>query len=254
MRIISEKTSNGVVERVFTINDLPGVLWTPAAESIDQPLVLFAHGGGQHALAPKVVARTHQYVTTCGFAVAALDAPGHGDRPKSEADQHFVAGLRSRMAAGEPVGDHVARYNAELSARAVPEWRLLLDTLESVNAVHGRIGFWGVSLGTAIGVPLLAVEPRITAAVLGLAGNAGLAAIAPRVSVPVRFLLQWDDELVPRDAGLALFDALGSPEKTLHANPGGHAQVPAVEMESSARFLARHLAGAKPSSLSAGSG
>ena len=40
---------------------------------------------------------------------------------------------------------------------------------------------------------------------------------------------------------LALFDALGSTEKTLHANPGSHFAVPDFEIESSLRFFARHL-------------
>ena len=48
-------------------------------------------------------------------------------------------------------------------------------------------------------------------------------------------------ELVLRDSGLALFDAFASPEKTLHANPGRHAGVPAFELDSSERFFARHL-------------
>jgi fermentation-respiration switch protein FrsA (DUF1100 family) len=101
-----------------------------------------------------------------------------------------------------------------------------------------------VSLGSAIGVPLVAAEPRITAAVLGLMGHETLAEAAARVSVPVEFLLQWDDELVPCDSGLALFDAIGSAEKTLHANPGGHMDVPMFEVDSSERFFARHLTAA----------
>ncbi len=99
-----------------------------------------------------------------------------------------------------------------------------------------------MSLGSAIGVPFAAAEPRITAAVFGLAGNETLAEAAARVIVPVEFLLQWDDELVPRDSGLALFGAFASREKTLHANPGRHAGVPAFELDSSERFFTRHLA------------
>jgi len=53
--------------------------------------------------------------------------------------------------------------------------------------------------------------------------------------------VQWDDELVPRDSGLALFDAFASREKTLHANPGRHTGVPAFELDSSERFFTRHL-------------
>ncbi len=83
-----------------------------------------------------------------------------------------------------------------------------------------------MSLGSVIGVPFAAAEPRITAAVFGLAGHEALAEAAARVTVPVEFLLQWDDELVPRDSGLALFNAFASREKTLHANTGRHTGVP----------------------------
>jgi hypothetical protein len=51
----------------------------------------------------------------------------------------------------------------------------------------------------------------------------------------------WDDELVPRDSGLELFGSFASGEKTLHANPGRHAEVPAFELESSVRFFTRHF-------------
>ena len=68
-----------------------------------------------------------------------------------------------------------------------------------------------------------------------------LAEQAARITVPVEFLLQWDDEIVPRDEGLALFDAIGSAEKTLHANPGKHAETPRFEADSAERFFARHL-------------
>jgi fermentation-respiration switch protein FrsA (DUF1100 family) len=105
------------------------------------------------------------------------------------------------------------------------------------------VGYWGVSLGTLIGVPLAAAEPRIRAGVFGLAGAGVLAEAAARVKVPVEFLLQWDDELVPRADGLALFDAFASAEKTLHANPGRHMEVPEFELDSSERFFARHLGG-----------
>jgi hypothetical protein len=48
---------------------------------------------------------------------------------------------------------------------------------------------------------------------------------------------------VPRADGLALFGAFAAAEKTLHANPGRHMEVPEFELDSSQRFLARHLGG-----------
>ena len=45
---------------------------------------------------------------------------------------------------------------------------------------------------------------------------------------------------MPREDGLALFGAFASANKTLHANPGRHMEVPEFELDSSQRFLARH--------------
>jgi hypothetical protein len=62
---------------------------------------------------------------------------------------------------------------------------------------------------------------------------------ARRVTVPVQFLLPWDDEHVDRQSALALFDAFASEEKTLHANRGDHRTVQWYGLDDS--FLARHL-------------
>ncbi|MDH6605096.1 hypothetical protein M2164_000731 [Streptomyces sp. SAI-208] len=40
---------------------------------------------------------------------------------------------------------------------------------------------------------------------------------------------------------MELFDAFASTDKTLHANPGRHGDVPAFETDSTLRFFARHL-------------
>lgn len=111
MRLTSETTSNGVSERLFTVDDVPGVLWRPA-DAAGSALVLLGHGGGQHKRAQGILARAHRYVTTCGFAVAAIDAPGHGDRPRTQEDERFAADIRERIAAGEPIGPYVIGYNS----------------------------------------------------------------------------------------------------------------------------------------------
>ena len=54
-------------------------------------------------------------------------------------------------------------------------------------------------------------------------------------------MLQWDDEHIPRESGLALFDAFASKEKTLHANAGAHKELPRFEADSAVRFFVRHL-------------
>jgi pimeloyl-ACP methyl ester carboxylesterase len=243
MHYIAETASNGVVERTFALGEITGVLWTPAASSRQEPLLLLGHGGGQHKRAPGVVARAHRFAAAGGFAAAAIDMPGHGDRPRTAEDEQQVADIRQRRAAGTPLGPIITAYNARLAARAVPDWQATMDALHDTADVGATrpIGYWGLAMGTAIGLPLVASESRITAAIFGLIGAATLIEAARAVTVPVEFLLQWDDELVERESGLALFDALGSSEKTLHANPGGHADVPRFELDSSARFFARHL-------------
>ena len=109
-------------------------------------------------------------------------------------------------------------------------------------------------MGTAIGVPFVAQEPRITAAVFGLAGlragQADFAAAAQNIKIPLEFVFQWDDAVAPRDAGIALFEAFGATDKTMHINPGGHMGIPDYESASWERFFVRHLgvaAGVEPS-------
>jgi hypothetical protein len=67
---------------------------------------------------------------------------------------------------------------------------------------------------------------------------------ARAISCPVLFLVQWDDELIKRTDALALFDTLGTKQKTMHVNPGLHSSVPAFEIQESEDFFAKHL-GAK---------
>jgi pimeloyl-ACP methyl ester carboxylesterase len=243
MHFTAQTSSNGVVERSFTVGEVTGVLWSLASGPDRAPLVLMGHGGGQHKNAPRFRTRAHDFVTTCGFTVAAIDAPGHGGRPRSAADEQQIAAVRQRQAANEPIGPIVVRYNTGLAERAVPEWQTTLDALQELPEIgtEGPVGYWGLALGTAIGVPLTAAEPRITAAVFGVLGHESLTDAASRVTVPVQFLLQWDDEHVERRSGLALFDAFASTEKSLHANPGGHREIPAFELDGATRFLVRHL-------------
>jgi pimeloyl-ACP methyl ester carboxylesterase len=242
MQFTTQLSADGVTERHFRLGEVPGVLWSPAAASGPRPLILIGHGGSQHKTAPSVLGRARRFVTAGGFAAAAIDAPGHGDRPKTAADEEFIASIRARMAAGEPVADVLDGHHAALAEQVVPEWRAVLDALLAAGA-GGPVGYWGVSLGSMTGIPLAGGEPRIKAAVFGLAGGPALAHAASRLTIPVEFLLQWDDELVPRDRGLALFGAFGSAQKTLHANPGRHREVPAFELDSSVRFFVRHLTG-----------
>ncbi|MEU6442963.1 alpha/beta hydrolase [Streptomyces sp. NPDC047046] len=254
LEFTAESATDGVITRDFTLGGVPGVLWSPAASASSlspasptstpapAPLVLMGHGGGTHKKHRAMTGRAHGLVTGHGFHVAVLDAPGHGDRPRGARDERDIAALREAQAAGAPEGPVVVPYNARLASIAVPEYRAALDALLELPEIGGPVGYVGVGLGTAIGVPLVAAEPRIRAAVLGLHWPDALTEAARRITVPVEYAVQWDDERIPREACLALFDAFGSREKSLHANAGKHFDFPRyVEADSAARFLARHL-------------
>jgi dienelactone hydrolase len=221
---------------------VPAALWLPADGAGPWPAVLVGHGAGGHKDAP-IVVRAAAELTGLGCAVVSIDLPFHGDRTPPDEVGLSAAERRSRLGL-----DGWRARNALATTEAVADWRAALDAAQARPDVSdGQAGYFGLSLGTRSGLPLTAVEDRVAAAALGLfgysaeTGPAGVAEAARGVTVPVLFLVQWDDELYPRDDGLALFDLLASPRKTLHANPGRHLDIPAAEITAALQFVARQL-------------
>jgi dienelactone hydrolase len=260
MQTTGEVVAKGVVERSFEFEadgeTVPGILWRPESATSATPLVLLGHGGTQHKRTPNILGLARRFVRHLGYSAVALDAPGHGDRvlDKEAADERrrdlerrvtSKSGTASMARSADeqgPVRPFVA------VGRAVREWSTVLDLLEKEGDVlDERIGYWGVSMGTMIGLPFVASEPRVTAAVLGLAGISGMPgaeereAAARRCSVPVLFIFQWDDQLMSRQTGLDLFDAIGSADKAMHVFPGGHVDTPLYERDAYDAFFLRHL-------------
>ncbi|MEE4417840.1 dienelactone hydrolase family protein [Streptomyces bugieae] len=239
MQFTSEqRLDDGILEREFTLGEIPGTLWTPESAA-PVPLILIGHNGGLHRRESRLVARARQSAAY-GYAVAAIDAPGHGDRPCSAADEQARADLRRAMQAGEPVDEIFESFIGPLVDKTVPEWQTTLDALLALPEIAGPVGYSG---WTAVGIRLAVVEPRIAAAGFFAGGYVPRAQReeARQVTIPLLFLLQWDDEGNPRQRALDLFDAFGTKEKTLHANMGGHTGTPWFEVDDGDRFFARHL-------------
>jgi dienelactone hydrolase len=238
-----QRFDDGVLEREFTLGEIPGILWTPASASASAPapLILLGHPGGLRKMYPRLVDRARHSAAE-GYAAATIELPGSGDRPRLAAVDEARADLRRALAAGEPVDDEIVdRLILPLVDKAVPEWRATLDAVGSLPEIGGPVGFAGGVI--AIGVRLAMVEPRIAAAVV-FAGSfvpRTMVEEARQVTIPLLVLLQWDDEGNDRQLALDLFDAFGSKEKTLHANMGGHTGVPQFEGDAGNRFFARHL-------------
>lgn len=251
MEFIGEKTTDGVTRREFrlTVGDdvVPGCLWTPVGAVGPRPLILMGHGGSQHKKVANIAAAAASHAKDLGYATVAIDAPGHGDRVTREAAERARQAARDAgQAAREGRAPRASRIPGN-AAKAVAEWTATLDAVQQLDLIGrgGPVGYWGVSMGTRFGVPFVADEPRITCAVFGLFGVfSGLEdhkAAAERIQIPLMFMFQWDDELMSRDQGLALFGAFGSSEKTMHINPGGHLGIPAHEREAWLAFWRRHL-------------
>lgn len=236
------ETARGVTERRFDIGradrTIPGVLWEPEDRMPETPLVLLGHGGSGHKRQEYLLAVARQLVRHHGCAAAAIDGPVHGDRRADGPGDGTAEMVEfSRMWRDAPT----------MTDDMVADWRATLEALQSPTVLGaGPVGWWGLSMGTILGLPVVAAEPRISVAVLGLMGLTGptkerLRADAAAVTCPLLFLVQWDDELFARERAFDLFGACSSVDKRLHANPGSHVQVPAEEFRASVAFLAKHL-------------
>ncbi len=230
-------------QHVFTVThhgrSVPAVVWTPEGappEAGAWPLALIGHGGAGHKLDDSRQDLAQRYADL-GMAAAAIDGPWHGERALPEG--------ATRPSTDDGIVDAM-----------VEDWRATIDELAAMPAIDAkRIGYGGVSMGTMFGLPLVAVEPRIRAAVLGLCGLVGsdgaptslavrLEGDATAIDVPVLFLVQWSDQLFPRDGCFALFDALATAEKQLLASPGLHHESPPRARAASTGFLAEQLGAA----------
>ena len=228
----SERASKGVMERSFAVEvegrRIPGAFWRPEGSGDVPGLVMLGHGGTADKRAPYLLAVARWLVRDHGLAAFAIDGPGHGERIPAGAQVDF------KDAWGAP----------DATDAVIADWRGALDFVrDTVGNVP--LGYWGLSMGTMMGLPLVAALDDIRVALLGLMGIWGptgdrLDADAPRVSLP---------GAVPRSMGRrdraagrrtrAFRAHRKRDQKTLHGNPGRHVEVPPDEMRNSAAFLAQ---------------
>ncbi|MBA3027923.1 MAG: alpha/beta hydrolase [Desulfobacteraceae bacterium] len=232
-------TEKGVTTREFTLKrnhrPVPGVLWSPEQGSPGKPLILLGHGASGDRFQAPVKSMAYRMVRHYGFFALAIDGPVHGGRSTGDGARGSFAEEWKRPGNVEDM---------------ISDWKTAMDSIMALDEVgQCPVGYWGLSMGTIYGAPLVAAEPRIKAAVLGLMGLVGpteayrkiIKEAAEAIICPVLFLWQLEDELFPRDRCLALFDLIASKNKRLHANPGTHAAVPVEEMDFSESFLAEYV-------------
>src|SRR5262245_57995333 len=133
MKFLEEISEQGVTERRFDIEvegqRVPGIVWTPTAATGTRPLLLQGHGGIQHKRVENILSLARRMVRKHGWAVAALDAPGHGDRVSKEeaerARQRTMEAVRSGRAGGarSAISDDQRRAMAKAARGVVAEWK-----------------------------------------------------------------------------------------------------------------------------------
>jgi len=235
--------SAGIDEREFCIerkgNAIPGIVWHPATPSGARPLILLGHGGSGHKRSAKMLRLGQMFASEYGYWAAAIDGPVHGGRG-------------SVTDATDPAYRRMWQ-RANVMQDMIDDWTTTLDTFCAMSEIDSaRIGYWGVSMGTMFGLPFVASDKRIGAAVLGKAGMTGPSVMrsgidahfkvyASRLTIPVLFAIQWDDERFDREGQLTLFDMLGSADKRLLAYPGKHSDDGPDAFEIEGQFLRRTL-------------
>lgn len=233
-----------VIERNFRASadgrEVPVTLWVPAVMHGPTPLVLIGHGGSQHKTSDGPRELAALLAQDHGFAAAAIDGPVHGER-RSDGGVDPAAVFADHRADIE---------HPDSLATMAADWRAALDMVhETADWTVGPVGYWGLSMGTFYGLPFLACEDRVRAAVLGLWGSVGtspatwaeLASAASAVRCPLLFLAQLEDQLFAPAGVLELFTLLASDDKRMHVNVGAHGAVPADEQAGAVKFLVDHL-------------
>ncbi|MSQ18209.1 MAG: cupin domain-containing protein [Betaproteobacteria bacterium] len=224
---------------------VPVVLWTPMSAIGRVPLVLISHGGSGHKTTPLVTDLAWPLVERHGFAVAAIDGPVHGER-RADWDP-------ANPPQGSAIRDQF--FNLWRTGTSVDEvvedWRDVLDELIAMPEIDSTaIGWYGLSMGTAYGLPLCAADERIRVAVLGLWGadypaSERLVADAPKVQCAVQFHQKWSDELFSKRGQLALFDRIGSTDKRHRIYLGEHGNPVGEQLADIEEFLVNRLNGCR---------
>jgi len=213
---------------------VPCLVFTPEGTRGQRPVIMLGHGAGgsKDELQMQQIARW--FVRREGWAVAAIDGPVHGERRSGAGE----VGLEARQQLVRP---------ETYEAMAV-DWQRAVDACgELADVGNQRAAYLGFSMGTVLGVPAVAADPRVRCAVFAIGGVMDgrpnlLSRAAEQIDRPVLMVNQTEDEIFSRESAFRLYDALRGP-KRIFFYPGGHTAVPREAMERMREFLRAQLAG-----------
>lgn len=228
----SASDTKGYPTREFSLEGnrpVTGAIWLPDEPTVGTTLICFGHGASGDRYQAPIDDLAGRFVRA-GFPCLSIDGPVHGLRKVGD-------GARSAF---------FSEYQREDSiASMVSDWEFAIEAAKALNEIGAcEISYFGLSMGSIFGIPLVAARSDVTVAALGLVGVSGqfphgkrILEDATDIHCPTLFLMQLEDELFDREGYLNVFDAFSAKDKRLHANPGLHAEVPMEEVDYAFNFM-----------------
>jgi hypothetical protein len=233
--------SNNHPTREFRIKredkrDVTGAIWLPESESSSDTLMCFGHGASGDRYQAPIPHLAGRFTKEAGIPVLSLDGPVHGLRQVGD-------GGRTAFFPEFQKEDCITQMTYD--------WTCAIAEILSLPEISAsKLAYFGLSMGSLFGIPMLATRTDITVATLGLVGvqpefphGDEILEAAARINCPILFLMQLEDELFPRDGYLKVFDTFPAVDKRIHANPGLHPEIPAEEIDFAFDFLLTHING-----------
>lgn len=223
--------------RVETENrDVYGVVWYSRSSIGMRPLLLVGHEEGGQKNSEPMINLVRLMVGKYGFVVAIIDGPIHGERRFGIDNEQF---MQMEFAQLWQEGDSIDPM--------VLDWQLTLNALCELPEVDARyIGYYGLSMGTAYGIPLVAKDFRISAAVFGMWGTGvplsnRLLKDASRINCPVLYQIQEIDQHFTTEQQQELFNAMRSNQKELKIFSSNRLEPNSEQLEVTATFFITYL-------------
>jgi len=234
---------NAVREFRLAVTDsreVTGALWLPARPQAGAPLVCFGHGASGDRYQLPICTLARRFSREAAYPVLSLDGPIHGLRGDD-------------LEGPEKQGQFIQRFvqDDNCIADMTADWNAAIAVTQSLPGIGvGSLAYFGLSMGSMLGMAMLAQRDDVDVAVLGLVGagrdkfprGGELLDAAAQIDCPLLFLMSTGDEIFSQQRYLNVFNALGSKDKRLHANPGGHANIAVDEVDYVFDFVAGHLA------------
>ncbi len=216
--------------------DITGALWLPDSKGQDNTLMCFGHGASGTRYQAPISYLAGRFVSEQRVPVLSLDGPVHGLRKVGDGARGAFAPEFQR---DECLDD------------MIDDWTCALAQVQALPEVGvGKLAYFGLSMGSIFGIPLVASRDDVIVATLGLFGvqphfphGEAFLDAALKIDCPLLFLMQLEDEIFDRDGYLKVFDTFSSTDKRMHANPGLHPEIPAEEIDFAFDFLTSHING-----------